>query len=93
MDQQDKDRRFEKLEHRQELLENKVESDMKVLQAEREKAKAESDSALERLRVTMAEYNAKMEERSKEVIKFTATTTGLIIAVLGVLIAAFAIFK
>ena len=53
MSQQDTDRRCEKLGHRQELPENKVESDMKVLQAERREAKAENDSAFERLRANM----------------------------------------
>ncbi|MCY4034927.1 MAG: hypothetical protein OXF29_04655 [Hyphomicrobiales bacterium] len=50
MQQENPDRRFEVLKHQFELLENKVEADMKVLQAERNEAKAESDSAIERLR-------------------------------------------
>ena len=86
MDQQDKDSRFEKLEHRQELLENKVESEMKILQVEREKAQAESDSAIERLRVTIA-------EQSKDVIKFIATMSVGIVAVLGAFIAILQFYK
>ena len=65
---------------------------MRISQDERREAKAENDSALERSRATIADHNAKMEERSEEVVKFTATITGVIIAVSGVLIAAFAIF-
>ena len=91
---------------------------MKVLQAEREKAKAENDSAFERLRVDMerhnseqnakiteqnakiteqsakiteqntkmAEQDAKMEERSKEVIKFIATMSGVVVVSLSVIL-------
>ena len=97
VDEQEINRRFEKLEHQNELLQKQVESDMKVSQAERREAKAESDSALERLRTTMADYNAKMEERSNEVIKFTATMSGVIVVslsvILGGLIALLQYFK
>ena len=43
-------RRFDELKHRFGLLEKKMEADMKVLQAEKKQSKAESDSAIERLR-------------------------------------------
>ena len=73
---------------------------MKVSQAERKEAKAESDSALERLRVTMAdhnakvaEYHAKMAEQSKDIIKFIATMSGISVAVLGAFIALLQFYK
>ena len=83
----------EDLKHQFELLKTKVEADMKVSQAERNKAKAESDSALERLRVTITDHNAKMPEQSKEVIKFIATMSVGIVAILGVFIAFLQFYK
>ena len=46
-------RRFDELKHRFDLLQGKMEADMKVLQAEKKQSKAESDSAIERLRTDM----------------------------------------
>ena len=66
---------------------------MKVSQAERKEAKAESDSALERLRVTVADHNAKVAEQSKDIIKFMATMSGIIVAVLGAFIAILQFYK
>ena len=70
---------------------------MKVLQSERREAKAESDSAIERLRATIAEHNAKTAEQSKDIIKFMATMSGIIVVslsvILGGLIALLQYFK
>lgn len=74
------------------------ESAINRLQLSNEKAigelRADNKTAIEELRVTIAEQStkiaeqgAKMEQHSKESIKFTATMTGLIIAVLSILIA------
>ena len=49
---------------------------MKALQVERNEAKAESDSALERLRVTMANHNAKMAEQSKDIHQICGNDAG-----------------
>ena len=63
---------------------------MRISQAERKEAKAENDSALERLRVTMADHNA-------DIIKFIATMSGLVVVslsvILGGLIALLQYFK
>ena len=53
MQQENPDRRFERLEHQLESLGAEVEADMKVSQAQREQAKAENDSAFDRLRADM----------------------------------------
>ena len=55
---------------------------MKVLQAERKEAKAENDSAFERLR-------ADMEKNSKSLLLYMASLMGVGFAFLGVIIAAF----
>ena len=55
---------------------------MKVLQSERKEAKAESDSALERLRVTVA-------EQSKDIVKFIATMSVGIVVSLSVILGGF----
>ncbi len=66
---------------------------MRISQAERREAKAESDSAFERLRVTIADHNAKVAEQSKEVIKFVATMSVGIVVVLGAFIAFLQFYK
>ena len=55
---------------------------MEVLQSERKEAKAESDSALERLRVTVA-------EQSKDIVKFIATMSVGIVVSLSVILGGF----
>ena len=80
MNQQDEDRRFEKLKHQYELLQKQVESDMKVLQSERKEAKAENDSAFERLR-------ADMEKNAKSLLLYMAALMGVGFAFLSVIIA------
>ena len=90
MSEQDINRKFEDLKHQVELLENKGVADMRISQAERREAKAESDSAIERLRVSMA-------EQFKDVIKVIATMSGIIVVslsvILGGLIALLQYFK
>ena len=70
---------------------------MKVSQAHREQAKAENDSAFERLRADMerhnAEQNEKIAEQSKDMIKFTATMSVGIVVVLGAFIAFLHFYK
>ena len=79
-------------------------AERKEAKAERREAKAESDSAferlradnqtaLERLRVSMAEHNAKVAEQSKDIIKFIATMSVGIVAVLGAFIAFLQFYK
>ena len=60
MNPENPDRQFEELKHQIELLENKVEADMRVLQAERKESKAENDSAIERLRTDMERGHNKL---------------------------------
>ena len=75
---------------KQELLENKVESDMKVSQAEREKAKAENEatiakneSAIDRLLASNEKFRADIEKSVNSIT--TSITmrlvTGLVISV------------
>ncbi|MCY4031645.1 MAG: hypothetical protein OXF05_05970 [Hyphomicrobiales bacterium] len=59
---------------------------MKVLQAERKGAKAESDSAIERLRTDIEKGVNSINTRVTNVV-------AVAVAILGVSIAAFAIFK
>ena len=68
------------------MLQKQVESDMKVLQAERKGAKAESDSAIERLRTDIEKGVNSINTRVTNVV-------AVAVAILGVSIAAFAIFK
>ena len=63
------------------------------MEADTKVSQAESDSALERLRVAVADHNAKMAEQSREVIKFIATMSVGIVAILGAFIAFLQFYK
>ena len=65
---------------------------MEVLQTDRKQAKAESDSAFERLRAAMAEHNTKIAEQSKDMVKFISTMAVGIVVVLGGFIAVLRFF-
>ena len=52
-----------------------MEADMKVLQAEKKQSKAESDSAIERLRTDMERFRTDMERFRTEMLKDVKSTS------------------
>ena len=77
-EREDLHRRFDELRHRFDLLQGKMEADMKILQAERKQSKAESDSAIDRLRVHIETLRTDMLQNIKSTSE--AAVTRLMIA-------------